>query len=672
MKRYRNRLILTFTLFLAPVLAWSQQGPFSPEDWPATADPSKEVHYVVVDPEVVFDPVGANWFDGDLSVLSGGDQSTKEQAIGGHIGTKVTGEYLNVADIFFTDWGDDPVIDILIQFWGDSSILNTDGTPRDYRFLIGTLPGGADGNLTNSVGGSLPVEAVNGKWNWALFRIENGLRPDGLRYVGEAALNAEGSFGSGGVNGGTIRIQNVPGLTVRAVAFGQEGAFGEPDQINVFEGKEFCEPEPETNHVWVDIANQTSDHLVLLDDGDQTITIADNIGPANDKRRAAIADGLFMNFGIEDTYLGVDCTDPVSVKICMEYYDDPELFGNAFGPEAFATDNQGGIEIYPLDGLFIMEGTGEWKKIAFKISGVSLAGVNTGNLTGGPRLFFESSSVYISRFDLAVLRTGDHPLAGVDPIEDCYEDPNICTDLYSNYAELDLQNGVENGLARGNSGGDQQTIEAEVGPSNDVRLAIRPAFDDGSPGFNHNFMNFSITDEVFGPNSQPNAHLAICVTYYDDPLLIGATFRPQVFKVENGGTVGFGFEGAEIDHVLDGSGEWKDAYFEIPKIKFDGVNQGPQAAARFQFSDKVFFSRIRYGVIRPCGPFAGVNPLADCKPVPVEVAIGIVDTGDGSVTITWTGNLQGADNVDGDYSDVEGASPMTVTTGGEHRFYRVQ
>jgi hypothetical protein len=60
-----------------------------------------------------------------------------------------------------------------------------------------------------------------------------------------------------------------------------------------------------------------------------------------------------------------------------------------------------------------------------------------------------------------------------------------------------------------------------------------------------------------------------------------------------------------------------NAYFEIPEIKFQGVNQGPQAAARFALSGKIFFTRVQYAVIRPCGTDAGVNLLEDCE-APVE------------------------------------------------------
>lgn len=678
-----RRLFFASTLFaLGIVGTLAQEGPFSPEDWPATADPEKEVHYVVTDPDATFSPVGAQWFEGDLQVLSGGDQATRSVNIGGFQGTRTLGAYLNVADTFFFDWGDDPVIDILIQFYGDSSVLAADGTPRDFNFLTGTLPGGPDGNLNNVLGGSLPVEANNGQWNWALFRIENGVRPDGGSYVDQPADNAEGNISAGGVNGGTVRFQNVAGLTVRVVAFGQEGAFGEPEQVNRFQSKAFCAPAPETNHVWYDIANESGDHLELLNDGDQTVSIASNIGPSGDRRRAAIAGGQYMNFGITENYLGEPCSDPVVIKMCVEYYDDPEHAGSLFGPEAFATDGQGGTDIFPVEKLWVTEGSGEWKKIAFRVPDVNLSGVNTGDLTGGPRLFFETARLYVARVDMAVLRTGDHPLAGQDPLADCFEDPAICTDLYGNYAEYDLHNEVQNGLGPGRSGGDQEMIEEEAGPDDDRRLAVRPAMDDGTAGFPHQYLNFALQEEVFGPSSQPNAHLAVCVTYYDDPELIGASFRPEVYQREVGGLTTFGFTPEDRVTVIQGSGEWRDAYFEIADIKFNGVNQGPQAAARFVLSDKIFFSRIRYGVIRPCGPFAGINPLEECKPAELpSLSISRVESGE--ILLQWPNGsngfqLESTSDIAGDtwapvaidVSTDDGVSSVTISVS-ESTFYRL-
>ena len=78
---------------------------------------------------------------------------------------------------------------------------------------------------------------------------------------------------------------------------------------------------------------------------------------------------------------------------------------------------------------------------------------NTGSLEGGPRLIFQNGQVLISRVELGIYRTGTNALAGLDPIPDCFEDPNICTDAYGNYAELDLGKAIMNGLDQGSSGG---------------------------------------------------------------------------------------------------------------------------------------------------------------------------------------------------------------------------
>ena len=186
----------THCLFPAPFQPHVSSDPWparslSPDDWSAVI-PTK--HYVSAIGMFV-QPAGGQWFEGDLSIQGGGDQATRTSSSAN--GTRTLGAYLNIADAYFFDWGDDPVIDILVQFYGDASILAADGTPRDFLFLTGTLPGGPNGNLNEVAGGSLPVEANNGKWNWALFRIENGTRPDGGRYVDQPADIAQGNIGAG-------------------------------------------------------------------------------------------------------------------------------------------------------------------------------------------------------------------------------------------------------------------------------------------------------------------------------------------------------------------------------------------------------------------------------------------------------------------------------------------
>jgi hypothetical protein len=633
MQKFLSSLIL-LALFVCHISLAVPAGPFSPENWPETKDPKKKVHYISTD--AAFTPVSDTWLADELRILSGGDQVTQPITIGGHQGVKVAGNYLNIADTSFQEWADDDTIDILMQVYGDGALLSATGTPRNFTFLTGTLP-----ELNVPVGGSIAVEAKNQKWNWVLFRIVNGTRPsDGSHFVGSVPANAQGAVAAGGVNGGTIRVQGVPGLIVRLVAFGERGAFGEPEQVNIFTAGETCEPEPATNLVFADFSKNMTNRLVVLNSGDQTVAFQDSVGPVGDKRRAVQATGTYMNFGITDNYLGKPCNDPRAMKICVQFYDDPALAGAIFGPEAYATDNTTGVGQYPADRRHTLEGSGKWVRRSFTVGAVNLRGVNTAPLTGGPRFVFEGGKVFISSVDIAVMRAGNHPLAGQDPLADCVEDVKICTDAYGSFAELDLAKGIKSGLDVGNSGGDQEMIQEEAGPANDRRQAIRPAMDDGTPGHPHVYMNFAITDGALGPSSQPNARLAICVSYYDDPDLTGRTFRPEVYQSDRAGLVTLAFTAGSVAVPLEGTGKWRDAYFEIPDMKFNGVNQGPQAAARFVFSGKIFFSRVRYAVIRPCGPKAGLNLLADCNPSAAP-ALGVRRNANGTLRFAWPSTASG-------------------------------
>lgn len=588
----------------------AQTGPFPPTEWPASLDPTQRVHFTSTDG--LLTPPNENW-TADLSVLAGGDQDTGPFTIGGFTGLKALGNYLNVADTGYEEWADDETIDILIQAYGDAALFNGAGEPRNFNFLTGTLP-----ELAAPSGGQVAVEARNKKWNWILFRIANGTRgSDGTRFVGSIPANAQGATAAGGVNGGTIRFEGVPNLIVRAVAFGPQGAFGEPEAVNVFSPAGSCDPEPNTNLVGLDINAGSTNHLVALNDGDQTVVFEEGVGPANDKRRAVRPEGTFLNFGITENFLGLPCNDPRAMKVCVEFFDDPAFAGLdvRFGPEAYATDDSGGVAFYPIDQRQLLTGSGIWLKRSWVVPAVNLKGVNAGTLTAGPRFSSENGKVFVSRVDLAVLRIGNHPLAGQDPLADCFADPNICTGAYGSFAELDLAKDIKNGLDVGSSGGDQEMIQEEAGPAGDRRNAIRPAREDGTPGFAHQYLNFSITGEALGPNSQPNANLAICVEYYDDPALTGARLKPEVYFTENNGQNNLAFTPDTFFVTLEGTDAWRTAYWELPNVKFNGVNQGPQAAARFYLSDKIFVSHVRYGVIRPCGPDAGKNPLADCKPL---------------------------------------------------------
>ena len=262
----------------------AQTGPFDPENWPVTKKAGGLVHYIAI--EGGFTPPSDSWKPDELILLNGGDQATAEISIGGHKGVKVIGNYLNVADKSFEEWGEHDTIDILIQAYGDAALFSATGAEREFNFLTGTLPFGPPPFLTFPLGGRVPVEARNKKWNWILFRVPNGVRSDGNRFVGPVSSEAQGATTYGGVNGGTIRIEGVPGLIVRAVAFGAGGAFGEPEDINKFFGADSCEPEPETNLAGIDIGKNTANKVELINGGDQAVEFVEGVGPADDKRRA--------------------------------------------------------------------------------------------------------------------------------------------------------------------------------------------------------------------------------------------------------------------------------------------------------------------------------------------------------------------------------------------------
>ena len=226
-------LLITTALYAIGGGKPPSRGPFSPEAWPPTVNAAKTVHYICVDETLK--PPNANWTP-NLKFLTGGDHPTERVTLGGHDAVRIAAFKFNTADDQYALWAQEHSVDILIQFYGDEAILNPDGTPRYFNFLTGTLP-----EPISVDGGSIPVEARIGIWNWALFRIPNGLRHmDGGRLIGTLHPKAKGDSPYAevsrlsGQNGGTIRLDGLPNVKIRVVAFGQQGAFGEPDQINYF------------------------------------------------------------------------------------------------------------------------------------------------------------------------------------------------------------------------------------------------------------------------------------------------------------------------------------------------------------------------------------------------------------------------------------------------------
>jgi len=211
----------------------AQSGPFDPEALPGCIRATGQVHFVSIDG--AFTAPNTNWLP-CLKILTGGDQVTTPVTIGSHTGVQVGGIKFNTADDSYPVWASQHSIDILMQVYGDEAFVDEKGQPRYFNFLTGTLP-----EPIAVDGGALSPTVVNHKWNWVLFRIPNGLRHmDGGRLVGTIHPKAKGDAPIAGVshlsgqNGGTIRMDGLHGLKIRFVAFGEKGAFGEPEQINVF------------------------------------------------------------------------------------------------------------------------------------------------------------------------------------------------------------------------------------------------------------------------------------------------------------------------------------------------------------------------------------------------------------------------------------------------------
>lgn len=211
----------------------AKKGPFSPEAWPPTIDAAKKVHFISIDGAL--GPANDNWTP-NLKILTGGDHPTEPVTVGGHTGVRIAGFKFNTADDQYPIWAGEHTVDILLQIYGDDALLNKDGSLKDFNFLTGTLP-----EPIAVDGGTLPPEAQNQRWNWVLMRVTNGLRHmDGGRLIGTIHPRAKADPGIAGVsrlsgqNGGTIRMDGLPGAKIRVVAFGQRGAFGEPEQINHF------------------------------------------------------------------------------------------------------------------------------------------------------------------------------------------------------------------------------------------------------------------------------------------------------------------------------------------------------------------------------------------------------------------------------------------------------
>jgi len=197
----------------------AQTAPFAATNWPPTVSSKATVHYFVADSKAAF-TTRSSWKQ-SLSFAEDGDQAYETVSHDGLSGLHSTDVFMNIADAKYTAWTNTPVIDVLLQVYGDGT-LYTNGSGREVIFRTGAL---ASENPVS--GGMVPPGASNGQWNWILFSVTNAVNPaTSKRHVGDVPDSSQPGTDNGGVNNGTIRIEGVSGITIRAVAIGAQGAFG--------------------------------------------------------------------------------------------------------------------------------------------------------------------------------------------------------------------------------------------------------------------------------------------------------------------------------------------------------------------------------------------------------------------------------------------------------------
>lgn len=609
-------------------------GPFSQSDWPTSIAQNGNVDYRIFDPNATFSfPSG--WNNVMTIPASAGDQTWTPVTLNGELGYQMTGTYLNMADPspYWLKYTNVPVIDILLNVYGNSSMYDVNGNGLPITYSYGNT---ADAAYEHA--GIFPLGANNGQWNWVLLSVTNVMDVNGYRTVGDPTY---GNTGAGGINSGTIRIEGFgTGFTVRSIAMGPHGAFGTTNQINRFAASIACSAEPTNNLAWIDFNLNTSNNLSVMNNAGigETYTVQSGVGPAGDLRKAIQPTSL-TEFPILNNYLGQPCNQNLTMQVCLEFYDDPALAGSSFGPYQFATDYQGDLANY-TGSPYTLTGSGQWIKVGFYVGPVNLNGVNSAPLTGSPTIQFNGSVPYIDRVEVGLIRTGTNALAGQIPDSNYHINPFICNTNYGYYAEWNPTAGITNNV---DIAGAYST--STVGPANDQRIAEVP---DSISGGSASYLQWNLLNQVFGPNLQDNADVIMSMTYYDDPALAGNTLFPNVYSTLVDGNTGTISPSSpyNVPVTLVGSGKWQVAHFELPNVNFQ--NGGGQYVCRYAASAPVYVSRVRYDVIRPCGPFEGVDYLQSLGMSSINAQI----------KLNWLGQaaLQGAPVVTGAYTNV-----VTVT-----------
>ena len=132
-----------------------------------------------------------------------------------------------------------------------------------------------------------------------------------------------------------------------------------------------------------------------------------------------------------------------------------------------------------------------------------------------------------------------------------------------NLAFIDVNAGVTNHLSVLNDSDQTVVYQANVGPAGDLRKAVQA---------NATYMNFGILSNYLGEPCNFPRPMKVCVEFYEDSALTGATFGPEMYAVDNvGGTAMYGGP----LYMLTGSGAWMKVAFWLPAVNLIGVNTAP-------------------------------------------------------------------------------------------------
>jgi hypothetical protein len=605
----------------------SKAQPYGPNDWPGSlANNGVQADYCILDPNASFN-TPASWVNSLQLAPNSGDQTYSALVtLDGLYGDQVNNQsgFLNLVDTDFTYLTNCPVIDILVQVYGSSSLY----TANPISALEGEV---GPANTLRSVNVGVPLGANNQQWNWMLLSITNPVDAHGIPTVGDNSVTSSaGEYG--GVNNGTVRFQSMNNWAVRAIAWGPQGIFGTSNQVNQFASAPTCPPAPNNNLAYVDFNKGQTNSLEVSTNASQGYgyTVQSGVGPAGDLRTAIQSTSDVMNFGILSNYLGYPCDTPLTVELGIEFYDDPALAGSIISPYQYATDEQGDLATYA--GLtYTTLGTGQWLKLGFTIPSVDLEGVGTTPLTGGPTLEFSGNGPWIDRIELGVYQTGTNALAGLTPDQAYQQDPLVGQTNYGYYAEWNPSSGIIDNL---DTAGYAVT---NAGPINDQLICEVPQFISAG----NNRIQFGLSNSVFGPLDQGNVDMAMTLTYYDDPALAGATIALSEYftwniNSSNPNNAVLPIAPYSAATVLQGTGQWKTATFELPNLSLFGVygSQTGDGVVIWAASASVCVSAAQFNVIRPAGPFEGIDYLQPLEATNAATNLSLIWRGTAAVQAT--------------------------------------